>query len=173
MLSLARLAAAVSVASFAVVLGGCAVEAPSEETAVHVDTTTTTAPDALKLGTTVNCHFTVAGCPGEGPDGFSTDNSGGYGGDGARQNPASGIAAAARASAMCASRCATDRVSGYPACNAVCASTHYPHVVHLPGVGFVPIGTPAGDGSDYASCAGDCQTNEVLCMNACVTGGVY
>ena len=128
-------------------------------------------------GGRIPCHFTTAGCAGEGPDGFAQDpaNQGANGGGGGGYAVPPADPGGAQAFTRCASQCASSNLGvsqGYGACNAACLATGARFVHHLPGVGFVGDGTPA-DPSNYGSCISGCAGLESLCVDACATGGMF
>ncbi len=156
---------------FLLLATACSAEtATAPDVAVHDGTTS---PQTMTNGKGVPCHFTVAGCEGEGPDGFSQDpgTSGNGGGGGGFAVPAD--PGGAQAYLRCTNQC-TQNVSAeqsYWSCQRTCAGSGAPHVVHLPGQGYIPYGPPSGD--SYGSCMGDCSTYESACVAACGTGGVF
>jgi len=124
----------------------------------------------------IPCHFTVAGCAGEGPDGFSQDPgsySGGGGGGGYAVPPAEpgGAIAFSRCANQCASSNLYSTVS-FGACQLACSTTGARFVRHLPGVGFVGDGTPP-DPANYGTCSAGCAGLESACVSACSGSGVF
>ena len=136
----------------------------------------TVASAVVTTGGHIPCHFTVAGCAGEGPDGFAQDpaNQGGGGGGGYAVPPPSDPGGAG-AFMRCANQCTSSSIwvsQGYGACQQACLATGARFVHHLPGVGFVGDGTPP-DPSNYGSCTAGCAGLETSCVDACATGGVF
>ncbi len=126
-------------------------------------------------GGKIPCHFTVAGCAGEGPDGFSQDpdsQGGGGGGGGGYEVPAD--PGGARAYAQCANQCISSNAligQSYGACQLACLQTGARGVHHVPGVGFVGDGSPY-DPTNIGVCESGCSVQETLCIDACA-GGVF
>jgi hypothetical protein len=127
-------------------------------------------------GGNIPCHFTTAGCAGEGPDGFSQDpaNGGGGGGGGGYAVPPADPGGA-RAFSRCANQCASQSPylsQSFGACQLACSATGARFVHHLPGVGFVGDGTPP-DPSNYGTCSAGCAGLESSCVSACAGDGVF
>ena len=124
-------------------------------------------------GGNIPCHFTTAGCAGEGPDGFSQDpanNGGGGGGGGYAAAPAD--PGRGQAYARCANQCWSTSLyvsDSYGACRQACSATGARFVRHLPGVGFVGDGSPY-DPTNAGTCFSGCAGEVTLCISACDNG---
>ena len=127
-------------------------------------------------GGRIPCHFTVAGCEGEGPDGFSGDpGSTGAGGGGGGYAAPPADPGGALAFSRCANQCASQSPylsQSFGACELACSATGSRFVHHLPGVGFVGDGTPP-DPSNYGTCSAGCAGLESSCVSACAGDGVF
>ncbi len=153
-------------------LAACAAKAESDDDGAHAATSSA----VMSNGRGVPCHFTVAGCPGEGPDGFAQDpnNPGAAGGGGGYATPPSdpgGAQAFVRCSHQCTSASAGVSQS-LGACELACSTPGARFVHHIPGVGFVGDGTPP-DPSNYGTCINGCAAEETQCIDACASGGVF
>lgn len=161
-----------SLIAFLPLLAACAAETETEPSDVAVKPSTKT--DAVVSGTHISCHFLAAGCAGEGPDGFSQEpqtSGAGGGGGGYAATPVDpgGAGAYVRCTNACTSSSYTQQ--SYASCQQTCLASGAAHVIHLPGVGFVPNGPPSSDG--YPSCSSDCASLENSCIASCATGGVF
>lgn len=126
-------------------------------------------------GRGIPCHFTVAGCAGEGPDGFAQDpgdpGAGGGGGGYATMPVDPG---GAQAYTRCANQCTSSSLyisQSNGSCDQACLSTGARSVRHFPGIGFLGDGS-APDPSNLPGCISQCGVQMSLCITAC-DGGVF